>query len=252
MRRFRTPASYLLLAAMLGVAVAPASAATLEKVLTDTTAADNLNPIQVKDIQTTTYAFILTYVSEGGPEVTILDTLPAEWTNVAVEDIAMACVGGVRVERASKKPGKGATKIACDLPADTDATLLVTFETRQSPGRGHKEPAFAPTSCEPLILNDGAVAVDRSASDTDLPVAGPTAMLAVDVADLRPEADPDGDGVGERCDNCPDVANADQADGDGDGVGDACDNCPDAAKPDQLDSDGDGVGDACQVDGSLD
>jgi hypothetical protein len=32
-----------------------------------------------------------------------------------------------------------------------------------------------------------------------------------------------GDGVGDVCDNCPDVFNPDQADTDGDGIGDACD-----------------------------
>ena len=35
--------------------------------------------------------------------------------------------------------------------------------------------------------------------------------------------DPDGDNVRTRDDNCPDEANPDQADSDGDGVGDACD-----------------------------
>ena len=38
-----------------------------------------------------------------------------------------------------------------------------------------------------------------------------------------------GDGIGDVCDNCPDVLNPDQADSDGDGVGDACDEetvCP--------------------------
>ncbi|MDP3858738.1 MAG: fibronectin type III domain-containing protein, partial [Stagnimonas sp.] len=68
---------------------------------------------------------------------------------------------------------------------------------------------------------------------------------------IEPPADSDSDGVPDSTDNCPVVANADQADGDGDGVGDACDeqappdgdadgvpdsadNCPLAANADQL------------------
>ncbi|MBI4950464.1 MAG: thrombospondin type 3 repeat-containing protein [Myxococcales bacterium] len=38
--------------------------------------------------------------------------------------------------------------------------------------------------------------------------------------------DMDNDGIGDTCDNCPGVPNADQADRDHDGVGDLCDNCP--------------------------
>jgi photosystem II stability/assembly factor-like uncharacterized protein len=81
--------------------------------------------------------------------------------------------------------------------------------------------------------------------------------------------DSDGDGIGDQCDNCPSVSNANQADIDNDGIGDACDdcidqdrdglgspgypsttcqidNCPTVFNPDQADTDGDGIGNACE------
>ena len=75
-------------------------------------------------------------------------------------------------------------------------------------------------------------------------------------------ADHDGDTIDDAIDNCPELANEDQADTDGDGVGDACndaddtdadeysnslDNCPDVANPGQEDTDMDGMGDACDL-----
>jgi len=74
-------------------------------------------------------------------------------------------------------------------------------------------------------------------------------------------ADPDGDGIIDPSDNCPDDANADQTDTDEDGIGDACDldddndaiddefdNCPLIANQGQEDLDGDGLGDVCDPD----
>jgi hypothetical protein len=81
-------------------------------------------------------------------------------------------------------------------------------------------------------------------------------------------SDKDGDGIIDDNDNCPDTANSDQADTDGDGTGDVCDddrdgdgianaedNCPDVSNADQADADGDGTGDVCDdsdSDGVLD
>ncbi len=74
----------------------------------------------------------------------------------------------------------------------------------------------------------------------------------------NPSLNPDGDQICGMLDNCPNVANNGQADLDGDGEGDACDNdidgdgdlnisdnCPLIVNSDQADADGDGVGDVC-------
>jgi choice-of-anchor B domain-containing protein len=70
--------------------------------------------------------------------------------------------------------------------------------------------------------------------------------------------DRDADGVVDNEDNCPDADNPNQADSDGDGIGDVCDddgdndgindnedNCPATPNPEQTDSDNDGIGDVC-------
>ena len=79
------------------------------------------------------------------------------------------------------------------------------------------------------------------------------------VAGITP--DDDDDGVGNHIDNCPSTPNSDQADNDGDGIGDECDddddndgvldvddNCQFTANADQADSNGDGIGDICDTD----
>src|SRR6185436_10631964 len=65
------------------------------------------------------------------------------------------------------------------------------------------------------------------------------------VFDVLPDAD--ADGIADRDDDCPAVANADQADADADRHGDLCDNCPAVPNPGQADLNADGAGDACQT-----
>ena len=75
------------------------------------------------------------------------------------------------------------------------------------------------------------------------------AKAASGLEDIMAAADTDDDGALEanNGDNCVGVANNDQTDYDEDGLGDACDNCPDLYNPGllQLDIDNDGIGDVC-------
>jgi PKD repeat protein len=93
---------------------------------------------------------------------------------------------------------------------------------------------------------------------------GPAGSRPQDATDAtQAQGDLDGDGIQNGDDNCVSVSNPDQADRDGDGLGDACDddldgdgvadladNCPDVRNPNQADFNGDGFGDAC--DGDID
>ena len=60
--------------------------------------------------------------------------------------------------------------------------------------------------------------------------------------------DSDGDGIGDRCDNCRNVSNPNQRDQDRDGWGDVCDNCIYAYNPGQENDDGDSTGNLCDAD----
>jgi hypothetical protein len=68
----------------------------------------------------------------------------------------------------------------------------------------------------------GAVIEARGTSASGMPLV----LLGYLVLVAAPEADSDGDGVQDICDNCLDLANEGQEDVDLDLVGDACDACP--------------------------
>lgn len=100
------------------------------------------------------------------------------------------------------------------------------------------------------------IALDRAGPEPF--ASGGTSSFSVIAAGA---SDSDADGLADSADNCPFTANADQADNDGGGGGDACDdnddndaavdandNCRTVADPSQTDTDGDGQGDPCDTD----
>jgi hypothetical protein len=111
-----------------------------------------------------------------------------------------------------------------------------------------------------LSCGDGVdeLRADIPGGDDPLPRADCEVIVGTPPGGTGP--DTDADGVPDRIDNCPVVANATQSNGDHDALGDACDldndgdgvadtvdNCPKVANADQADADKDKIGNACET-----
>ncbi len=156
-----------------------------------------------------------------------------------------------------------------DLRYDTelDATHTVSVPATQGdlgvPGGLRIEPGRPDLSVflARMSASESSVFMPRFAQLPDLTGA---AMISAWIDHGLPGRDPDGDLVDVSRDNCPTRPNTDQSDMDGDGVGDACDNCVDIANPPQpagyldanpwatltggqRDDDADGYGNRCDA-----
>ena len=162
----------------------------------------------------------------------------------------------------------------CSAPQDESALCTVDADCN-GVCRFGQMPCEAPDAC--TIDDDCTYACDVDAGQCEPCPFGPCVEEGSTCVDkytceaTGAECTVDADCEGQVCedvDNCPNDPNPDQADGDGDGAGDVCDdctdtdgdgygnpgfpnntcaddNCPNVSNADQADSDGDGIGDAC-------
>ncbi len=152
----------------------------------------------------------------NGPEAGPENQLDADGDHVG--DMCDNCIDAENTDQ-EDADGDGAGD-ACDPDDDNDGMC--------DPGEESEDECVGEDSC-PAAFNPRPSCADDDACVT----AG---EKCVDGFCLGQE-DGDGDGIGDVCDICPEIANATQADRDEDGLGDGCDNCPMVANGDQLNSD---------------
>ena len=158
-----------------------------------------------------------------------------------------------------------ATLFECDLAVLHNSGSPSEFTDSTLPATDYSDPYF---ESDPCYVAGRAFDPDFHpyCDNNDRCIDPGTNVICAKVSSLSPfviaaRRDTDLDGFADNEDNCPAAANTDQADVDGDGIGDACDddldgdgildvsdNCPTDANADQLDSEMDGIGDACDPD----
>ena len=177
---------------------------------------------------------------------------------------------GVATPTSFLNPTTSTLQVAAEAPGTVTRVAATVNLTHSKPtdlrlklGAGNKSASFASgTAVDGLV---GAQANGTWKLTVYTPFASSAGTLDSWTIAVTYDCDRDQDGVRNRADNCPDVANSDQADQDRDGVGDVCDpdvdgdgvlnaadNCPVHPNANQADLNRNGIGNPCDPDADSD
>lgn len=196
--------------------------------------------VEVGQTETTEYTFEITYANPEGPEVVVIDEVPAEWQvievagNIIVDGFGSGSDGNggtVDVMPSNKKPNNRSATIIEWAPdiANDSSTINVVVETRSKRSR------FLPRDCGALSLNDAALvfAVDEAGGLLEPPIFQSHMLLLAAIEDVNGDGHIGRDGTGDE---------------DGDGLTDFQEINDIGTDPCLTDTDGDGVPDGSDAD----
>jgi hypothetical protein len=217
---------------------------------TDTATDTPIDVLIKKHTSTVECSFTIEFNGEANENLSIHDTVPAEWEVTNVSDLEdNDCIVESSNAETPDKHGKKLNRSATHIWCSTSDPITVEVETRASPGKGHKDPitrlptiVYKPTSCGLISLNDGAKLVDEDKNV--LATSAPLLLLVSEDGDDTNDCDGDGLTDGNEFANGTDPASFN--DEDGDSVGDGNDICP--GFDDAIDVDSDGVPFGCDTD----
>ncbi len=258
---------------------APSASGTYEALLTIPNDDADENPflIQLSATASAQPLMVVTALDANGP--TIIEAQPATTISFADADLEETSELSFQIRNEGNGPlalqGDPLVQLAGDNPEDFSVVVQPADNTIAPTGQAEFRLAFAPTtngtrtatvhiaSNDPLsgtlTFTVSGFGIEAQPIE-DCNTNGQEDLLDIAIGqspdcngNLQPdecEADADGDGVIDDCDQCP--GDDDRSDLDLDGVADCLDNCPLIANADQMDFDNNGVGNACQIDQIID
>jgi len=160
--------------------------------------------VPVKSDESTTCTILVLMINTSGQNVILKDAIPAEWSaevrllSDGTPDASDNCDDNLAQANKGKKEDKSATLFTCDATTfDGFVGAFLDITTRESPGKGHKEDVFKPTSCDGLFANSGAQVI--AADDEGNPILVPDGLGGFEPIVLAETGPLEVQVIGEEC-----------------------------------------------------